>query len=300
MMHRTESRPLKTRCLELEPGRERYDTGRECAGWKANGRSIRYRVGSRIKLDPGIHPVELRVVERVVRLNLKPQEAPFSAQRNVLGHRQVEVGHVRISESSGATALVTYRGRPDDRVVRPGSQSRHGICRWVEESAREDVGQRIADHLTTHNNVRRASVTARDGCRTRSEAATRIKRRAALDGSDSGESPVVGHDPQHLYAILLRDVGIPVGVVDLEIVAPVCARPAVIPSLVVGSGLVVSGGAQCFGESVRQAKYHAVRKALFQDGGESIVVTVPNQRILGDGAVPRVLRSFENTANVGA
>src|ERR1035437_8775988 len=86
----------------------------------------------------------------------------------------------------------------------------------------------------------------------------------------------------------------------LEIVAPVCARPAVIPSLVVGNGLVVSGGAQCFGESVRQAKYHAVRKALLQDGGESIVVTVPNQRILGDGAVPRVLRSFENTANVGA
>src|ERR1035437_3388123 len=164
MMHRTESRPLKTRCLELEPGRERYDTGRECAGWKANGRSIRYRVGSRIKLDPGIHAVELRVVERVVRLNLKPQEAPFTAQRNVFGHGQVEVRHVRIGESSGPAALVTYSGRPDKRVVRAGSQSGHGICRRIEVSTRGDVGQRIADHRATHTNVRRASVTARHGC----------------------------------------------------------------------------------------------------------------------------------------
>src|ERR1035437_4392406 len=85
------------------------------------------------------------------------------------------------------------------------------------------------------SDVRRAGITASDGCRPRSQAATRVKRCAAHGGNDSGKLPVIGDSAERLYAQPLTKARDIVAVADLEVLRPVPTHVPVIPCMVVGN-----------------------------------------------------------------
>src|SRR5665213_613298 len=100
---------------ELKSDGERHHARRKRTGRKANRGSIRDRIGCRIKLGTGVHGVEFRMVERVVRLHLESEDAPgVNAQLNVLRHGQVEIGDVRIRQNTGSAAEIPQRRWSDN------------------------------------------------------------------------------------------------------------------------------------------------------------------------------------------
>src|ERR1019366_8983102 len=124
-------------------------------------------------------------------------------------------------------------------------------------------------------------------------------RGAALHGKDTGESPVIRYKPEALDAVSLSDVGEIVGVVELEVAAPVGTQPPVIPFFVVWNHRGVTGGAQGFGERVGHAQNQTVRVTLLRGKGQRVVCGVSPKRIFRDRAVPRVDGPLKNRTDVG-
>src|SRR5262249_47414806 len=136
-------------------------------------------------------------------------------------------------QNTGAAALITQDWRGDVR-----SESRRSKGRRVEIQTGWDILHGIADDVDACSDVGRSCVIRRRSVYVR---AAGIEGRAALDGDDAGQRPMIDKRTQELRVETLAQVRNLVAVIELEVVTAIEGLTAVVPRFVVGYDRIESG-----------------------------------------------------------
>lgn len=181
------------RSLKFEARGKGHDAGGQRRVQITQGCRIGNRIGGEVEVDASVDPADFRVIENVVRLCLETDNSLFTAEREYLAERHVEIGVTRERQFSRTASQITQYRRSDQRMVGTGEvYRRHGIGRRIEVHLTVGIcGQvcvRITNHVTALAHIGRTGIRVAAAVRAgrpRDEAAAGIERCTALDSRDT-------------------------------------------------------------------------------------------------------------------